>query len=132
LIGLADQRPRHGLLADAQHLRAVAHRSGHGIGKVALAPKDGFALAQNVLLDEPQTALSGLGRGLIPISLDGPFGQGDAVYVTFGDQPAQVLSLNGILAPDGKLDKGTLPKVEMPNRDGFIPDPEFSKAPVPK
>jgi S-disulfanyl-L-cysteine oxidoreductase SoxD len=40
--------------------------------------------------------------------------------------------LNGILAPDGKLDKGTLPKVEMPNRDGFIPDPEFSKAPVPK
>ena len=26
----------------------------------------------------------------------------------------------------GKLDKGTLPKMKMPNRDGFIPDPEFS------
>ena len=45
---------------------------------------------------------------------------------------AYVLSLNGILAPDGKLDKETLPKVKMPNRDSFIPDPEFSKVPVPK
>ena len=45
---------------------------------------------------------------------------------------AYVLSLNGILPPDGKLDKETLPKVKMPNRDGFIPDPEFSKVPVPK
>src|SRR5258706_4919013 len=45
---------------------------------------------------------------------------------------AYILSLNGILPPDGKLDKETLPKVKMPNRDGFIPDPEFSKVPVPK
>jgi S-disulfanyl-L-cysteine oxidoreductase SoxD len=45
---------------------------------------------------------------------------------------AYVLSLNGILAPDGNLDKETLPRVRMPNRDGFIPDPEFSKVPVPK
>ena len=45
---------------------------------------------------------------------------------------AYVLSLNGILAPDGKIDKETLPKVKMPNRDGFIPDSEFSKVPVPK
>jgi mono/diheme cytochrome c family protein len=45
---------------------------------------------------------------------------------------AYVLSLNGILPPDGKLDKATLPMVRMPNRDGFIPDPEFSKVSVPK
>ena len=45
---------------------------------------------------------------------------------------AYVLSLNGILAPDGKLDKESLPRVRMPNRDGFIPDPEFSKVPAPK
>ena len=45
---------------------------------------------------------------------------------------AYVLSLNGILPPDGKLDKETLPKVKMPNRDGFIPDLEFSKVPAPK
>ena len=45
---------------------------------------------------------------------------------------AYILSLNGILPPDAKLDKETLPKVKMPNRDGFIPDPEFRKVPVPK
>ena len=38
---------------------------------------------------------------------------------------AYILSLNGILPADGKLDKETLPKIKMPNRDGFIPDPEF-------
>ena len=44
---------------------------------------------------------------------------------------AYLLSLNGILPPDGKLDKETLPKVRMPNHDGFIPDPEFSKVRAP-
>jgi cytochrome c len=39
---------------------------------------------------------------------------------------AYILSLNGVLPADGKLDQTTLPKVEMPNRNGFIPDPEFS------
>lgn len=39
---------------------------------------------------------------------------------------AYILSLNGILAADGKLDKQSLPTIKMPNRDGFIPDPEFS------
>jgi cytochrome c len=40
---------------------------------------------------------------------------------------AYVLSLNGILAEDAKIDKVSLPKIEMPNRDGFIPEPEFRK-----
>jgi cytochrome c len=39
---------------------------------------------------------------------------------------AYILNLNGILPDDGKLDRETLPKVQMPNRDGFIPEPEFS------
>jgi hypothetical protein len=38
---------------------------------------------------------------------------------------AYILSLNGILPADGKLDQHTLPEVVMPNRDGFIPDPVF-------
>jgi len=38
---------------------------------------------------------------------------------------AYILSLNGILPTDAKLDKETLPKVKMPNRDGLIPEPEF-------
>jgi cytochrome c len=35
-------------------------------------------------------------------------------------------ALNGILPDDGKLDRDTLPGVQMPNRDGFIPEPEFT------
>lgn len=45
---------------------------------------------------------------------------------------AYLLTLNGIPAPDGKLDKETLPRVRMPNRNGFLPDPEFSKARAPR
>ena len=41
---------------------------------------------------------------------------------------AYILHLNGILPADGKLDRDSLPKVKMPNRDGFVPDPEFDPA----
>lgn len=36
---------------------------------------------------------------------------------------AYLLSLNGIIANDAVLDAKTLPKVEMPNRKRFVPDP---------
>jgi S-disulfanyl-L-cysteine oxidoreductase SoxD len=35
---------------------------------------------------------------------------------------AYVLQLNGILSASDVLDASTLPKIRMPNRDGFIPD----------
>jgi cytochrome c len=41
---------------------------------------------------------------------------------------AYILSLNGILPADGKLDRDILPKLKMPNRNGFIPEPEFDPA----
>ena len=41
---------------------------------------------------------------------------------------AYILSLNGILPADGKLDRQSVPKIEMPNRDGFSPDPAFDPA----
>lgn len=41
---------------------------------------------------------------------------------------AYILSLNGVLPPDAKLDRDILPKVRMPNRDGFVPEPEFDPA----
>jgi S-disulfanyl-L-cysteine oxidoreductase SoxD len=41
---------------------------------------------------------------------------------------AYILSLNGILPADGKLDRQSLPKIKMPNRDGFTPDPAFDPA----
>jgi cytochrome c len=41
---------------------------------------------------------------------------------------AYILSLNGILPVDAKLDRDSLPKVTMPNRNGFVPEPEFDPA----
>ncbi len=38
---------------------------------------------------------------------------------------AYILNLNGIVPADAKLDRNNLPKIQMPNRDGFIPEPEF-------
>ena len=36
---------------------------------------------------------------------------------------AYILNLNGIIGDTDVMDAKTLPKVKMPNRDGFIPDP---------
>ncbi len=36
---------------------------------------------------------------------------------------AYVLYLNGIIGDTDRLDASTLPKVRMPNREGFVPDP---------
>ena len=38
---------------------------------------------------------------------------------------AYVLSLNGIVPEGATLDKESLPRIAMPNRGGFIPEPEF-------
>jgi len=44
---------------------------------------------------------------------------------------AYILNLNGIVPANATLDKESLPRIEMPNRDGFIPEPEFAKL-IPK
>jgi cytochrome c len=36
---------------------------------------------------------------------------------------AYLLNLNGIIGSDQVMDAKSLPKVKMPNRDGFVPDP---------
>lgn len=41
---------------------------------------------------------------------------------------AYILSLNDILPTDATLDRDSLPKIKMPNRDGFVPDPQFDPA----
>lgn len=43
----------------------------------------------------------------------------DQVYAV----TAYVLYLNGIVPEDGQLDATSLPKVQMPNRNGFVSDP---------
>ena len=41
----------------------------------------------------------------------------DEVYAV----AAYLLSLNGVIAEGDTMDAQTLPKVKMPNRDGFVP-----------
>jgi cytochrome c len=40
---------------------------------------------------------------------------------------AYILNLNGIIETNDVLDAQSLPKVKMPNRDGFIPFPRNQK-----
>jgi len=47
----------------------------------------------------------------------------DEVYAV----SAYILNLNGIVGPDDALDAQSLPKVRMPNRDGFIAFPRNPK-----
>ena len=45
---------------------------------------------------------------------------------------AYILNLNGIIRDDQVMDAKTLPKVKMPNRDGFVPDPRPDIGPTAK
>jgi hypothetical protein len=56
----------------------------------------------------------------MPYQAPGSLSVDDTYAVT-----AYILSFNEILPADGKLDKDSLPKIKMPNRDGFIPDAVF-------
>ena len=43
---------------------------------------------------------------------------------------AYILYLNGIIGKNAVMNEETLPKVKMPNRDGFVPDPRPDVAPA--
>ena len=59
-------------------------------------------------------------RRAMPYPIPGSLSADDTYSVT-----AYILNLNGILPADGKVDKDSLPKIKMPNRDGFVPDAVF-------
>jgi len=58
----------------------------------------------------------------MPYTTPGSLSADDTYAVT-----AYILSLNGIVPEGGTLDKKTLPKIKMPNRDGFVPDPAWRR-----
>ena len=45
---------------------------------------------------------------------------------------AYILNLNGIIGNDQVMDAKSLPKVKMPNRDGFVADPRPDVGKKPK
>jgi cytochrome c len=62
-------------------------------------------------------------RRAMPYQAPGSLSDDDTYAVA-----AYILSLNGILPADGKLDRESLPEIRMPNRDGFVPSPAFDPA----
>ena len=108
---------------------AVCH-GDHGVGGI----KDRLAGGQGTLAsDNPvktvgsfwpyATTLFDYIHRAMPYQAPGSLSNDDTYAVA-----AYILSLNGILPADGKLDRENLPKVRMPNRDGFVPEPEFDPA----
>jgi S-disulfanyl-L-cysteine oxidoreductase SoxD len=57
-------------------------------------------------------------RRAMPYQRPGTLSPAEVYAVT-----AYVLYMNGILEERAALDEKTLPKIKMPNRDGFVPDP---------
>lgn len=45
---------------------------------------------------------------------------------------AYILNINGVIGNDQVMDAKSLPKVKMPNRDGFVPDPRPDVGPTAK
>ena len=56
----------------------------------------------------------------MPYYFPGSLGTSDTYAVV-----AYILNLNGIVAADAAVDQVSLPKIQMPNRNGFVPDPEY-------
>jgi len=50
-----------------------------------MASNNGVALDYDVFLQQPQAALSGIGRGCMQVFIDGSLGEWDAVGVAVGD-----------------------------------------------
>jgi cytochrome c len=45
---------------------------------------------------------------------------------------AYLLHRNGLIGEQDVMDATTLPRVQMPNRDGFVPDPRPDVGPAAK
>ena len=57
-------------------------------------------------------------RRAMPFKTPGSLSDGQVYAVT-----AYILSLNGLVPADGSLNAEKLKQIEMPNRNGFVPDP---------
>lgn len=62
-------------------------------------------------------------RRAMPYQAPGSLGNDETYAVV-----AYILNLNGLVPAQAILDRHSLVNIQMPNRNGFIPDPEFSEA----
>lgn len=115
----------HGKLVYEQHCAACHGANGKDGIKDRLAGGQGTLASAKPIKTVGSywpyaTTLFDYIRRAMPYQAPGSLSVDDTYAVS-----AYILSLNGILPENGRLDKESLPKVEMPNRNGFIPEQEF-------
>jgi cytochrome c len=115
----------HGMAVYAENCEACHGPNGQGSIKDRLVGGQGTLASNNPIKTVGSywpyaTTLFDYIRRAMPYQAPGSLSVDDTYAVT-----AYILSLNEILPADGKLDKDSLPKIKMPNRDGFIPDAVF-------
>lgn len=110
---------RAGLAVYAQHCRSChgeAGRGGSGGALISGEPLRGPDPDPAVDNYWPYaTTLFDFTRRAMPMDAPGSLADADVYAVT-----AYLLSLGGIIGEDDVLDAASLPRVRMPNRDGFI------------
>jgi cytochrome c len=115
----------HGKAVYAENCEACHGPNGQGGIKDRLVGGQGTLASNNPIKTVGSywpyaTTLFDYIRRAMPYQAPGSLSVDDTYAVT-----AYILSFNEILPADGKLDKDSLPKIKMPNRDDFIPDAVF-------
>lgn len=115
----------HGKLVYEQHCAACHGVNGEGGIEYRLVGGQGTLASAKPIKTVGSywpyaTTLFDYIRRAMPYQAPGSLSVDDTYAVS-----AYILSLNGLLPQNGRLDKERLPKIEMPNRDGFIPEQEF-------
>lgn len=124
--GLPDGKgsAREGAKVYATHCAACHGDQGEGRGDfVALVGGQGTLSSSQPLLTvgsywPTATTVFDYIRRAMPYNTPGVLTTDEVYAVT-----AWILEKNGIIAPGTVLDRLSLPAVNMPNRDGFVPDP---------
>jgi cytochrome c len=115
---------REGAMVYATHCAACHGDQGEGRGDfVALVGGRGTLASNRPLLTvgsywPTATTVFDYVRRAMPYNTPGVLTTDEIYAVT-----AWILEKNDILSTGAVLDRHTLPKIRMPNRDGFIPDP---------
>ncbi len=120
--------PGQGTVADGAQLYERQCRECHGPEGKGSEETGFIGAPQDLHLEKPKktvgsywpyaTTLYDYIRRAMPFKTPGSLSDDQVYAVT-----AYILSLNKLVGPDETLDAAKLKQIQMPNRDGFVPDP---------
>ncbi|MEZ5362800.1 MAG: cytochrome c [Bryobacterales bacterium] len=124
----ANLPPGEGTVADGAQLYERTCRECHGPEGKGSEETGFIGTPQDLRLEKPKktvgsywpyaTTLYDYIRRAMPFKTPGSLSDDQVYAVT-----AYILSLNGLVPQDGSLNAEKLKQIEMPNKDGFVPDP---------